>query len=45
MRPRGDLIDEQFAAWQLKQLETKYPDPFQSIYDLTRERGCSLGYS
>ena len=43
MGPRSDLINEKFPAGQLKQFETEYPDPFQSIHDLTPKRGRSLG--
>jgi hypothetical protein len=45
MGPRGNLVDEQFPAGQLKQFEAEHPDPFQTIYDLTRKSGCSLGHN
>jgi hypothetical protein len=45
MGPRGNLVDEKFPTGQLKQFETKYPDPLQTIHNLTPKSGRSLGYN
>src|SRR4030065_2965480 len=45
MRTRSDFIDEKVSSGHLKQFESEAPTPFQTIHDLPRKGGRSLGLS